>query len=248
MVRNEKIKMRLNIEKVINSTSAIPNKEILLSSLKGYSKYTKDIEKEIYDNPEKNSWAILGKLALNYEIFQNMGEKKKSFNNQNSFFKNENLFLVVHDPKDVKKFKEGLSSTEKVPLDENLEIEKENFLNSFFKNNSKLAIEPEIKKILSDYFLATKKNLLEKALSYVIVLNHLTKLKVLKGDINKALGLDSKGANYLEFRSELYLKFKSNKEIVEYLKLIKDSTIGKIKKCKTDDEIKNYILLGKVNG
>lgn len=83
MDRSEKIEKRAALQKMLELSSAIENRKKLLKSLKGYSKYTREAEKLIYDDPCKLMYTMIGKLVINDETFQEAikqkGNKKLTF-------------------------------------------------------------------------------------------------------------------------------------------------------------------------
>lgn len=243
MNRSEKIEIRKKLEKILGSNSAIPNRDILLNSLKGYSPYTREVEEAIFS--KHFSWMIIGKLAIDYSFFKSLDEGENKKTSKLIFFKCYDTYQIIQTQKDLQVFKDMGISTEgdlemnDEDLTENIEIF---FMN---ENNQKYSSDLELKEKLKNYFRAYNQNLLEKALKYRELMDYALSKKMLKGDVNSGLNLDSKGASLLYYRSDLYLEFSDDKAIVEMLTLINDASVNRAKQAKTKEEKRKNIMSGK---
>lgn len=245
MDRSEKIEKRVILEKILALSSAIENRDKLLKSLKGYSKYTREVEKLLYDDPSKFMYTIIGKLVINDEVFQETAKEKG--NKKLKFFSNSKNYIIVSTEDEFNKFKTGFLKNDK---NENKEVsykEKEEFINCFFEKNLKMErTEKNIEKI-SNFFIASKQeNLLEKALKYKDLIKNFTKVGFKKGDLERGLGLNSKEANLLGHREKLFQEFIDEDEVIKKLKFVRNSVISKAKDLDDPKKIKTVILSGKV--
>lgn len=245
MDRSEKIEKRVVLEKILALSSAIENRDKLLKSLKGYSRYTKEVEKLIYDDPFKSMYTIIGKLVINDEVFQETAKQKG--NKKLSFFSNPKNYIIVSTEDEFNEFKTNFFENDK---NENKEVsceEKEKFINCFFEKNSKIKkTEENIEKISNFFVVSKQEDLLEKALKYKDLVENFTKVGFKKGDLEKGLGLNSKEANLLGHREKLSQEFSGENEVIKKLRVVRNSVISKTKDLDDPEKIKTVILSGKV--
>ena len=243
MNRSEKIEIRKKLEKILGSNSAIPNRNILLESLKGYSPYTAEVEEAIFS--KHFNWMIIGKLVIDYSFFKSLDEGENKKINKVIFFKYDGLYQIIQSQNDLQAFKEmGIS------IENDSEVKNEDFsenIEMFFmkENNQKYSSDLELKEKLKNYFRACSQNLLEKALKYRELMDYALSIKMLKGDVNLGLNLDSKGASLLYYRSDLYIEFSDDRAIVEKLMVINDAGVNRAKQAKTKEEKRKNIISGK---